>query len=179
MTEQIGLWSQPNTKRVADLDPAALLTLFIPGHPKPQGSHAYKGHRAGKAVIVESSASSGQWRDRVAWAVHDAWRPRPVLAGVPLSAELVFVMPRPSSTPKTTPPAIRRPDLDKLVRTIFDALTGPVFTDDSVIVDLYACKRLAATGEPPGVHITLQHQGTRWQPPGTQAASAQVADLCK
>ena len=151
MTEQIGLWSTP-----VEQTSSSLLSLFVPGHPKPQGSKNYYGHRRGKAVLVEASRESGPWRDRIAWAAHNAWTPRPVLSGVALSAVLLFVMPRPSSTPKTTPPAVKRPDLDKLVRTVFDALTGPVFVDDAAVTDLQASKRLAAVHETPGVHITLK-----------------------
>lgn len=163
-TEQAPLWpDQPPAEPTAGgkFQPAESLVLFVPGRPAPQGSKSFKGFRGGKAVLVESSQQSGPWRDRIAWAAHHAWHPRPVLSGVALSATLLFVMPRPSSTPKTTPAAVKRPDLDKLVRTVFDALTGPVFTDDSAIVDLQASKRLAAVHEPSGVHITVQPAAER------------------
>jgi crossover junction endodeoxyribonuclease RusA len=51
---------------------------------------------------------------------------------------------------------VKRPDLDKLVRGVFDALTGVCFTDDSRIVALQAGKRIAEIGEGPGVNITIR-----------------------
>src|SRR5881392_2089938 len=98
--------------------------LFIPGTPAPQGSKRHIGH----GRMLESSAAVGPWRERVALAVHQqGW---PLLAG-PVAVDLTFVMPRPKSAPKrSTPPAIRRPDLDKLERAILDALTGIAFADD-------------------------------------------------
>lgn len=132
------------------------LTLFVPGRPAPQGSKSFKGYRGGKPILAESSREVGPWRERIAITAHNVWTPRRVLSGVPVSAALEFVMPRPSGTPKATPPAVKRPDLDKLVRAVFDALTGPVLADDAAVVELAASKRLAAVGETPGVHITIR-----------------------
>jgi crossover junction endodeoxyribonuclease RusA len=69
---------------------------------------------------------------------------------------LSFVMPRPVGTPKRrTPPAIRRPDVDKLSRAVGDALSGVCWRDDSQVVDLHATKRLAERDEIPGVLIQI------------------------
>ncbi|WP_257898915.1 RusA family crossover junction endodeoxyribonuclease [Rhodococcus qingshengii] len=66
-------------------------------------------------------------------------------------------MPRPKSTPKrTTPPAVKRPDIDKISRAILDAITGVLIADDSQVVDLHATKRLAELDESHGVHIELE-----------------------
>lgn len=123
--------------------------LFVPGVPAPQGSKRH----VGRGVLIESSKAVGPWRERVALAAHSHAR---VLLGGPVSVDLVFVLPRPKSAPKrTTPPAIKRPDLDKLARAILDALTGVWFADDSAVVSLFASKRLAEIEESPGVHITI------------------------
>ncbi len=68
---------------------------------------------------------------------------------------LEFRMPRPKSTPKATPAAVKRPDLDKLARAVLDAITGTVLVDDSQVVDLSASKRLAEVGESPGALISV------------------------
>ncbi|WP_255218445.1 RusA family crossover junction endodeoxyribonuclease [Nocardia abscessus] len=117
--------------------------------PAPQGSKRHVGH----GRMIESSAAVGPWRERVALAVHNEhW---PLLSG-PVVVDLTFVMPRPKSAPKTrTPPAIKKPDLDKLVRAIFDALTGIAFDSDAQVVELHASKRLADPGCQPGVWITV------------------------
>lgn len=123
--------------------------LFIPGVPAPQGSKRHVGH----GRMIESSTAVGPWRERVALAVHNEhW---PLLSG-PVAVDLTFVMPRPKSTPKTrTPPAIKRPDLDKMIRAVLDALTGITFADDAQVVELVANKRLADPGCQPGVWITV------------------------
>ncbi|WP_454199545.1 RusA family crossover junction endodeoxyribonuclease [Nocardia sp. Marseille-Q1738] len=123
--------------------------LFIPGAPAPQGSKRHVGH----GRMIESSTAVGPWRERVALAVHNEhW---PLLSGA-VAVDLTFVMPRPKSTPKTrTPPATKKPDLDKLVRAIFDALTGIAFESDAQVVELAANKRLADPGCQPGAWITV------------------------
>lgn len=105
---------------------------------------------------MESSKALGPWRERVALAAYGAMGGRPILSGVPLHARYDFVMPRPASTPKRlTPPAIKRPDGDKLERAINDALTGVVFADDSALVSWCGSKRLAEIDETPGVFIEI------------------------
>ncbi|MGN7133398.1 RusA family crossover junction endodeoxyribonuclease [Rhodococcoides corynebacterioides] len=124
-------------------------TFRVDGIPAPQGSKRH----VGRGILIESSKALKPWRERIAWTAREL--------GVPLrtgavTVQLAFVMPRPVSTPKRrTPPAMRKPDLDKLTRGVFDALSGLCFEDDARIVDLRATKRLAAVGEQPGLTITI------------------------
>jgi len=124
-------------------------SCFVPGSPAPQGSKRHVGH----GRMVEMSKALGPWRERVALAVHgEGW---PMMAG-PVWVRLQFVLPRPKSAPKrSTPPAVKRPDLDKLQRAILDALTGIVFADDSQVICIFARKRIAEIDESPGVLIEL------------------------
>ena len=125
-----------------------ITSVFIPGRPAPQGSKRHLGN----GIMVESSKAVKPWRVDVAWAAREHF-PTP-LEG-PVRLELEFVMPRPKSTPKrSTPPAIKRPDVDKLARAVLDAITGVVVVDDSQIVELWATKRIAEIGEPSGVFLT-------------------------
>lgn len=133
----------------------ARLVAFVPGKPAPQGSKRH----VGRGIMIESSKAVKPWRTDIRetlLAVHTG----PPLDG-PIYAELLFVMPRPASTPKRhTPPAIKRPDLDKLVRAVFDAIgSAGVWRDDSQVVHLHTVKRLARTDERPGVHIVLSAYG--------------------
>lgn len=77
-------------------------------------------------------------------------------AGVKLIVD--FVMPRPTSLPKTkaTPPAVKKPDLDKLIRAVCDSLKGVVYSDDSQVVAMLVSKRTAEIGEATGAQITVQ-----------------------
>ena len=97
-----------------------MISFFVPGAPAPQGSKRHVGH----GRMVESSKALGPWRERVALAAHSH---ADGLMGGPIGIRLKFVMPRPKSTPKrTTPPAVKRPDIDKISRAILDAITAAV-----------------------------------------------------
>lgn len=129
-------------------------TIFIPGKPAPQGSKRH----VGKGILVESSKEVGPWRERIALAMYQA-RIDPIEG--PVAVDISFVMPRPLSTPKRkTPPAIKKPDVDKLLRACLDAMSGICFRDDSQVVQLRGTKRLAAVGEAPGACITWKAAAT-------------------
>lgn len=66
---------------------------------------------------------------------------------------LVFTLPRPQSLPKHVTQHTKRPDLDKMVRSVKDALTGVMYRDDAQVVELVARKDY---GLSPGVLITIK-----------------------
>lgn len=129
----------------------ALLEVFVPGRPAPQGSKRH----VGRGILVESSKACGPWRQTVAVFARQAYD-GPPLDG-PLAVRIEFVMPRPANLPKrrATPPMTKKPDTDKLARAILDALTSVVWRDDSQIVDLHPTKRYAEIGETPGARIRV------------------------
>ncbi|MCW2902229.1 MAG: hypothetical protein JWO67_4494 [Streptosporangiaceae bacterium] len=131
-----------------------LLDVFVPGTARPQGSKK----SYGKGRMVEVSEHVGPWRERVALFAHNAWVGEPPIERLtPVETVIQFVMPRPSSAPKrSTPPAIRQPDLDKCLRAINDALTGIVWMDDAQVVDTHTSKRIAEIGETAGVRIMVR-----------------------
>lgn len=122
----------------------------VPGNPAPQGSKRH----VGNGRMVESSKAVGPWRERIALVAHNAMLGQPVIQAA-VAVELHFVMPRPKTTPRVTPPAIKRPDIDKLVRACLDAFTGVCFADDSQVTGLNATKRIAEIGETTGVHVRI------------------------
>lgn len=127
-------------------------SIWIPGIPAPQGSKRH----VGRGILIESSKRVGPWRSVVAVTVGE--RTTHVIDG-PVSLDLRFVMPRPKSTPKrSTPPAVKKPDLDKLTRAVLDALSGVAYRDDSQVVELHATKRLAFLDEIPGLALTITEQ---------------------
>lgn len=136
-------------------------TRFVVGTPAPQGSvKAFANKKTGRPIIVkDNQARQKTWRADVRDALLDDFggAPRAHFAG-PVDVCLDFVLPRPKSTPKTrpTPAAVKKPDLDKLVRAVFDAITeSGMWTDDSVVVSFGATKRIAEVGEPTGCRIVL------------------------
>lgn len=127
-----------------------VLDKFVPGRPAAQGSKRH----VGGGRLIEQSKAVAPWRTLVAWTVAQCWFPGPMTG--PVIVELEFVMPRPSGTPKkSTPPAVKRPDADKMQRAILDALTGVCWVDDSQVVDIHARKRIAEIDEQPGCRIRI------------------------
>lgn len=124
-------------------------TVFVAGTPAPQGSKRH----IGNGRMIESSKRVGPWRTHIAT---EARLSGEMLPPGPVDVNLKFVVPRPKQTPKRrpTPPATKRPDIDKLTRAVLDALTGTWLHDDSNVTKLTATKRIAEPGEQPGVTIT-------------------------
>ena len=128
------------------------MEFFISGTPAPQGSK--KGFiRGGRVVLVESSAKVKPWRETVATTAKA--RIRAPYEGA-ICLKVTFVMPRTKAMRnKPAPPMTQRPDLDKLLRSTADGLSGAAYTDDAQIVRIIATKRRAAPGEATGAHITI------------------------
>lgn len=130
-----------------------MTSFFVPGVPRPQGS---KNH-VGNGRMVESSKGLGEWRWRVGLGANQARHGKPLHVGA-CSVSLVFVMPRPKALGGSagTPPAVKPPDLDKLIRGVLDALTGTLVLDDALVTELHAVKRIAEPAEQPGVEINVE-----------------------
>jgi crossover junction endodeoxyribonuclease RusA len=100
------------------------------------------------------------WREAIKYAARRAlvdptephiWQP----FDGPIQLDVLFRLPRPKSAPKRRWAPAGRPDLDKCVRAVCDALTDAgVWRDDSRVVDLNARKRYAIVS-PPGADITI------------------------
>lgn len=130
------------------------------GRPVPQGQLRHLGK--GRPSIYGNQDILLPWRDHVIVCARMAIQ-RSVLFPIegPVGAHIWFTWPKPKSAPKTrvTMPDTQ-PDLDKLVRTIFDALQqAGVVQNDSQFVALQAMK--VYPGETPfslrtpGVRITV------------------------
>lgn len=133
-----------------------MLDFFAEGTPVPQGSkNAYL--RGGRAVLVDANARLKPWRA----TVRDAAEAAIAEAGwetldEPCRVYLCFTMPRPQR-PRWDVPAVK-PDLDKLTRAAFDALTDAgVWRDDSRVVEMKVVKRYEGDdGEMPGVWVEVE-----------------------
>jgi crossover junction endodeoxyribonuclease RusA len=135
-----------------------ILDVFVSGRPRPQGSvKAFTNNRTGRPIIVKDNDKvQKSWRGDVRETVERYWTGPPIDG--PIYVRCDFVMPRPlSTTKKHTPPAVKKPDGDKLERAVWDALTLVVWTDDSRIIDWAGSKRIAEIGETPGCRIRVAH----------------------
>lgn len=152
------------------------LTVTIAGHrPAPQGSKRH----VGNGRLIEQSKRVKPWRQVVAEAAIAAMKVRHVMqyGGMPvelpapldgpLSIEIAFTVRKPASAPKrrlTWPTTRDSGDLDKLLRSTFDALTSAgAIRDDSRIVEVSARKMHPGEGidalDQPGAIIRI------WQLP--------------
>lgn len=120
-------------------------TFIIYGTPGPQGSKKFVGlSKAGRGILVESSAKVKPWREAVKAAVVGY----PVLDGA-IRAQMIFTLRKPASAPKrlvTWPD--RKPDLSKLIRSTEDALSDSgAYEDDARIIDVIGGKRFPGEGD--------------------------------
>lgn len=128
-------------------------SVFVRSLPQPKGSkQAFR--QGNKMVVLESNRSQGAWA-RLVQGMASQEMEGPPMEG-PLFLDLEFSLPRPASVKKRTWPHVR-PDLDKLVRSVEDALTlAGVWRDDAQVVKIAASKRY---GNEPGVKIRVEILG--------------------
>ena len=107
----------------------------VAGKPEPKGSaRAVKSRSTCRPVLLmggdkASARRLNSWATAIGWAARAAWSGPAVTGPVYLSAH--FIVPGKATRP---------PDLDKLQRTVLDALTGIVYVDDAQVVSVEASK---------------------------------------
>ena len=143
-----------------------MIRFFVPGVPVPKGS-AKAFVVKGRAVVTQDNgAKQKPWASSISYVAQQA----KMEAGCgmylgPVSIRLEFTMPRLMShygtgknagQVKATAPFwhTSKPDLDKLVRCVKDALTGVLWKDDSQVAMMPSVKKVYGDG--PGVIIEIQ-----------------------
>jgi crossover junction endodeoxyribonuclease RusA len=135
-----------------------MISFTAYGIPAPKGStKAF--YRPGMRfpVVTDDCKRTRPWAAIIKGAAIDALKGTvsiPLALG-PVSLAVVFYMPRPKSLPKKVTEHTKKPDLDKLVRALKDALTGIVWTDDSQVVQLQARKVYVAEQAMPRAEIRV------------------------
>lgn len=125
------------------------LSFTVYGTPQQRGSkRAFS--VGGKARLADANAKSKPWMAAVSHAAGEAMGDRELITG-PVRLDVAFLFSRikshyhtgkRSSELREGAPVYRdkAPDLDKLIRSIGDALTGVVYRDDSQVVEVQAVK---------------------------------------
>lgn len=127
-----------------------MLRVWIPGHPKPQGSKIAGRRKDGSIFMREANSKTRSWRSTVIDAL--AQHPVDTLEGA-VRVHAHFYMPH-LKKPAQHPITRSSYDVDKLSRTILDALTiAKIVGDDSQVVTLIATKEYS---ERPGVQINIE-----------------------
>ncbi|HEY0838857.1 MAG TPA: RusA family crossover junction endodeoxyribonuclease [Vulgatibacter sp.] len=136
--------------------------FHVPGLPQPKGStRSFKHRTTGRIVTRADNAESLEpWQTAIGW--------RAKAAGVrlsrgPVEIDCTFIFARPKGhfgargllRPSAPERHLVKPDADKLLRAVLDALTKIAYVDDAQVVSAWACKRYATEGEAPGVAIEV------------------------
>lgn len=124
------------------------IEFHVLGEPSPEGStRAFYIPKLNKTVTTHQNQSAlDAWRNRVATEAQNVLLEREWLSdnASSYSVAVLFVLPRPPSVPRhrRIMPTVK-PDIDKLLRAINDALTGILWPDDCQVVSAYARKEYA------------------------------------
>jgi len=140
-----------------------MISFFVLGVPVPKGSaKAYVNKHTGRAQVMQDNREKQKpWASAITLTA--------MVSGVkgtlsPVKVDLVFAMPRLKShfgtgknatsiKPNAPLEHTSKPDLDKLIRCVLDALTGVAWHDDSQVFEVHAKKIYRSN---PGVQITLE-----------------------
>lgn len=130
----------------------------VPGKPIPQGSK----HHVGNGIMVENQVDLGAWRDSIAVIARSAKAASGGSRGGPFGACQLMVhfrLARPKTVTRAMPSV--PPDLDKLLRAVFDGLTASgTIEDDARICAVQATKTYALTENAypnePGVTVLVE-----------------------
>lgn len=114
--------------------------VTVYGTPGPQGSKRH----VGGGRMIESSKLVKPWREDVRNAALAACAASPdafPMTG-PLRAVIAFTLKKPASAPKRTRTwPSKKPDIDKLIRSTFDAIgSAGVWIDDAQVIDVRSMK---------------------------------------
>ncbi len=110
-------------------------SFFVEGRPAPQGSKSYRGN----GRFSEASKYLPAWRSEIVLAVKQKMLETEsvIQFDEPVKVSVTFFITKPKS-PKWAFPATT-PDLDKLVRGVFDSITqSKLWVDDCLVVELNA-----------------------------------------
>lgn len=142
------------------------LNIVVPGVPESQGS-ARAFVVAGKARITTSNKKLTSWRRDAIVAVREAMREQNWERVEQCSIEAEFVFPRPQShygsgsnagqlKPNAPSAKTTKPDIDKLIRAVLDALDGAgLYQGDERVVQITCRKRYVHQGEGPRAVVAV------------------------
>jgi Holliday junction resolvase RusA-like endonuclease len=130
------------------------------GHPEPQGStRAFVPKGWTRPVITSDNPKVKPWRQQISGVAMDAFAAargglvEPFAKELPVCVQLYFFIEKPASVAKKRTQPTVKPDVDKLVRSVLDALTGVAFVDDSQVCAVFATK---AYGIPERVEVVVE-----------------------
>lgn len=124
--------------------------MFVPGIAITKGSKTLSRTKSGRYFMREANSGKlTRWMNVIGMEARRQMR-RPFQGAIALTCEFFFV--KPKSVRRRSLPHVK-PDLDKLVRAVNDALESIAFDNDSRVTTIRAIKRYS---DKPGVRITIE-----------------------
>jgi Holliday junction resolvase RusA-like endonuclease len=147
---------------VTDLGLARGIDFMVRGDPVGQGGMTAFVVGGTARVAHKNSTNLRAWRNAVATQAQAAMGDQPVMdAPVEVIASFTFSRPKAHYGARGIKPSApswkaTKPDADKAIRSVLDALTGVVWRDDSLVVRMLVEKRY---GDTPGVRVSVRVLG--------------------
>lgn len=129
------------------------IKLTIYGNPRPQ-QRSRTVRKKGRTWTY-TPAESENWQESIRWQAMKQSHELGILEGA-LTLEVWFWLQRPKSLPKKVEHAVKKPDLDNLVKAVKDALEGMCYKNDSQFIDEQIHKRYAMNNGTPRVEIEIR-----------------------
>lgn len=126
------------------------LSFVVDGMPQTKGSWRPV-HRRGRVKLIPDNDLEPGWASAVAWSAKVAMMGGKFPSGARFEVKLEFYLTPPPNKRRTN-----RRDLDKLVRSVLDALTSLVWADDEQVDKLVVQKFVTSGDETPGVDVAIR-----------------------
>jgi len=137
--------------------------VHVIGKAEPKGSTRAFLPKGGRFPVVTSdNPKLKDWQTQVRLVVSQV--PGLTVEQGPVRLTAVFKLPAPKivlahlKRKGLALPHLTKPDLDKGLRAILDALTGVSYRDDAQVVEIRATKQYAHADEPPCVWLQLESE---------------------
>jgi len=139
--------------RAADRERAkAMIEFTVRGVPIPKGStKAFFRPGMKFPIVTAANVKSKPWQEQIRMMAQ-AHAPAALWTGA-VSITASFFLPRPKSLPRRVVEHVKKPDSDKLLRNLLDALKGVVYQDDAQVTEIHATKRYS---DAPGVVVRVE-----------------------
>jgi crossover junction endodeoxyribonuclease RusA len=129
-----------------------VISFQVLGKPATKGSWKIRRGK-GKAWLTADNDKERPWADAVAWRGKEAMRGRPLIdEGVEVA--ILIEVSRPKDPVREFPVG----DVDKMARSVLDALTGIVWRDDVLVTSLSVTKRYTEREQGAWIQIVTESE---------------------
>ena len=128
------------------------VSFTVYGTPQPQGStRAFMPKRGKNPIVTSDNARNKPWRQQVALTAQEYCR-TPLARPEGVMVKVICFLKPPAKMPKGRTCPSCKPDVDKLLRSFLDAMSGIAYEDDSQVV---SAQILKVYGLPERAEISL------------------------